>query len=130
MYCTDFVCTYHLYGTDDDNDHEQDDEDIYRSQFLQAFELEEWDDDIINKKTLELFNKIRENKDCKAIFDKIFEKVKRHKDNMFYIMMIGDDDLVMFKLLFKFELFHITHSILCSYLNNNIITEDADKLYP
>ena len=112
MYCTDFICTYQNHEDEDEQ------EDIYRSQFLQAFELEEWDDDIINKMVSELFDKIKEMKE----FEVIFEKLKNSKENMFFILMMGDDNLTLFKLLFKFELFHITHFILCSYFNKNVLS--------
>jgi hypothetical protein len=115
MYCTDFICTYQNHEDEDEQ------EDIYRSQFLQAFELEEWDDDIINKMVAELFNKIKEMKE----FEVIFEKLKNSKENMFFILMMGDDNLTLFKLLFKFELFHITHVILCSYFNKNVLSLSA-----
>ena len=115
MYCTDFICTYQNHEDEDEQ------EDIYRSQFLQAFELEEWDDDIINKMVAELFDKIKEMKD----FEVIFEKLKNSKENMFFILMMGDDNLTLFKLLFKFELFHITHCILCSYFNKNVLSLSA-----
>jgi hypothetical protein len=119
MYCTDFICTYQNHKDEDEQ------EDIYRCQFLQAFELEEWDDAIINKMVSELFDKIKNNKE----FEVIFEKLKISKENMFFILMMGDDKLTLFKLLFKFEFFYITHSILCSFFNKNIILEDSYKLY-
>ncbi len=109
MYCTDFRCTYHLCEDEDEQ------EDIYRCQLLQAFEMEEWDDDVINKKTDELFNKIKEIKE----FDVIFEKLKNSKNYVLFLWVMGQDKLTLFKLLFKYELFYLTHEILCSYFNNN-----------
>ena len=47
MYCSNFICTYLDYKSKDDEEYIQDQ--LYRSQFLQAFGLENWDDDIINK---------------------------------------------------------------------------------
>ena len=112
MYCTDFICTYQI-DTDEDEQ-----EDIYRSQFLQAFDMEYWDDDIVNKKTEELFNKIKDIKE----FDVTFDKLKNSKSNTLFLCIMGQDKLTLFKLLFKFELFHITHSVLCSYFNNNTLS--------
>ena len=69
MYCTDFICTYQHC----DDEYEQ--EDIYRCQFLQAFEMEEWDDDVINKKIDVLFNKIKDMKEFDVIFDKLLKSI-------------------------------------------------------
>ena len=44
MYITNFACTYKLHD-------EEDQEDVYRAQFLQAFNLNEWDDNKINEET-------------------------------------------------------------------------------
>jgi hypothetical protein len=115
MYCTDFVCTYQNH---DDADEQ---EDIYRSQFLQAFGVNEWDDDIINNNVNELFNKIKDVKE----FGVIFEKLKKSEDNILFLLMMGDDDITVFKLLFKFELFNITHTMLCNYFNKNILSLTA-----
>jgi hypothetical protein len=112
MYCTDFICTYQNH----EDEYEQ--EDIYRSQFLQAFDMENWEDDIINKKTEEIFNKIKDIKE----FDVVFDKLKNSKSNALFLWVMGQDKLTLFKLLFKFELFHITHSVLCSYFNNNTLS--------
>ena len=115
MYCTDFLCTYQHCQDEDEQ------EDIYRSQFLQAFEMEEWDDDVINKKTEELFDKIKE----KDEFNVIFEKLKNSKNYVLFLWVMGQDNLTLFRLLFKYELFHLTHDALCSYFNKNVLSLSA-----
>lgn len=115
MYCSDFICTYDKIKDVDIQ------EDVYRSQILQAFDLEQWDDTIINDKLERLFDIIKNKKE----FEIIFEKLKTSKQNAFFIEMMGDDKLVLFKLLFKFELFHITHCILSSYLNDKPVSLDT-----
>ena len=42
MYSTDFICTYKMHEDDTKDD-------MYRLQFLQAFKLDNWDDDKIEK---------------------------------------------------------------------------------
>lgn len=49
MYITNFACTYKLHD-------EEDQEDVYRAQFLQAFNLNEWDDNKINEETDKLYS--------------------------------------------------------------------------
>ena len=102
-----------------DDEYEQ--EDIYRCQFLQAFEMEEWDDDVINKKIDVLFNKIKDMKE----FDVIFDKLLKSKNYVLFLWVMGQDKLTLFKLLFKYELFHMTHDMLCSYLNKNVLSLTA-----
>lgn len=107
MYCTDFLCTYQIHNEDEDIQ-----EDMYRSQLLQAFGLEEWDDDIINNETTVLYNKIKDIPQMLLVF----EKIKSHENYQIFITFLGDDNYILFKLLFKFELFYATHAILCYYL--------------
>ena len=60
MYNTDFVCTYKLHE-------EEDQDDMYRVQLLQAYNLEKWDDKIINNTMTTLFNNYNTNADFKEI---------------------------------------------------------------
>ena len=109
MYCTDFICTYQIHYDDQDIQ-----EDMYRCQLLQAFGLEEWNDDIINNETLVLFNKIK----SVPQFLSVFEKIKSQEVYQFFLTFLGDDNYTLFKILFKFELFYATHALLCYYINN------------
>jgi hypothetical protein len=107
MYCTDFICTYQIHNDDEDIQ-----EDMYRSQLLQSFGLEEWNDDIINEETNVLYNKIKDVHQMVLVF----EKIKSQEVYQFFLTFLGDDNYTLFKLLFKFELFYATHAILCYYL--------------
>ena len=69
MYQADFVCTYKLFDDMDDNDREQ----MYRIQILQAFDLNEWNDDKINKIIEELYFSISSD----GVFNDIFKKAKK-----------------------------------------------------
>tara|TARA_Y100000389_G_scaffold40813_2_gene35408 strand:+ start:2467 stop:2841 length:375 start_codon:yes stop_codon:yes gene_type:complete len=112
-YSTDFICTYlHL-------DDFQEQEDLYRIQFLQAFMIEQWDDNIISEKTTNLFKLVKNNKQFKIIFDKA-----RKSDNLqLLIFLAGTQDFDIFKLLFKFELFTYTHKCICDFINENYISD-------
>jgi len=107
MYCTNFLCTYQIHNDDEDIQ-----EDMYRSQLLQSFGLEEWNDDIINEETNVLYNKIKDVPQMVLVF----EKIKSQEVYQFFLTFLGDDNYTLFKLLFKFELFYATHAILCYYL--------------
>ena len=119
MYCSDFICTYKLIENESESEH------LYRIQFLQAFESKNWDDDIINDKMKNLYESIKDNTNIKDIINNI----KTSKNLEMLINLFGNDDLSLFKLLFKYELFDFTHKCICNILNNdNDINKNKDIL--
>jgi len=108
MYDTDFICTYKLHNKEDQ-------ELMYRSQFLQAFGLTQWDDDIVDVKMTNLYNFIKDRSDTREIIS----KAKTSKDLEIFVALSNNDDAVVFRMLFKFELFDMTHRYLCDAINNN-----------
>ncbi len=106
MYVTDFICTYNKHDLSDQNT-------VYQQQFLQAFGLKEWDNEIIVKSTNELYNKVIDNQDIKDIINFI---KKKEKDSIL-MLILGDKDIDIFKSLFRFDLFDLTHRLLCTLLN-------------
>ena len=103
MYNTDFRCTYQ---------HEDDDDlanDLYRSQFLQAFGLKTWDDSSVS----------RALEDIASLQDRgtaLQERAKRLEitNPMFALLRSDDKDGILFSLLFQFDLFWATHAYLCN----------------
>ena len=117
MYCADFICTYKLI------ENESESEQLYRIQFLQAFQSENWDDDIINDKMKYLYANMKDN----TVINDIINNIKKSKNLEMMITLLGDDELTLFKLLFKYELFDFTHKCICNILNNdneNVINEN------
>lgn len=119
MYIKDFYCTYKLH--DDESC-----EEIYRLQFLQAFNLTKWNDKIIEKETQLLFKSFQEMKmlDLKDVIDKI----KKEKKYAGLITILGSDDYDIFKILFMYELFDYAHKCFCDFLNKGAISEENKKL--
>ena len=129
MYQADFVCTYKLFDDIDENDREQ----MYRIQLLQAFDLTLWNDDIINKVIEELYSSIS----LSGVFKDVFTKARRNKDisellNIYNAsnteietdkIAILDENDIIFKILFKFEYFDLTHRCIIDYLINNSIDD-------
>ena len=102
MYNTDFVCTYKQHDDEDQDD-------IYRIQFLQVYNLHTWDDTVINNTITSIFNKYVDNLDMKDIVNK-----GRDSDKFSNIKTyIGDDDLTIFKGFFQFDLFDQIHLCIC-----------------
>ncbi len=120
-YQHDFICTYKLM--DNDNDQEQ----MYRIQLLQAFDLNHLDDDKMNQTIMELYTIISDSLEFKQIFRKAREnnsikEIINLIDNTEDEDDIGDigDDLI-FKILFKFEYFDLLHRCIVDYLITNTI---------
>ena len=113
-YQTDFVCTYNKI------DDQEDSVILYQIQILQAFNLLEFNDNIINKITEDLYEKYKNNKYILKIIQHKF-KIIKHKSNH------TNNELDMFRLCFKYNTFHLMHSILCSLINNNEINQDNYK---
>jgi len=102
MYNIDFVCTYKQHDDEDQDD-------IYRIQFLQVYNLHTWDDTVINNTITSIFNKYVDNLDMKDIVNK-----GRDSDKFSNIKTyIGDDDLTIFKGFFQYDLFDKIHLCIC-----------------
>lgn len=103
MYNTDFRCTYQLEIDEDMAD------DLYRSQFLQAFGLDKWEDISVNG-SLEGIMHTHEHGQI------LEQRAKRLEvtNPMFALLRPEDKDGILFALLFQFDLFWATHQYLCN----------------
>ena len=115
MYQTDFICTYK--NIDDTNEQE----DLYRIQLLQAFNIDIWDDKEVNTVTQNLFNQLSSVDGMKEIII----KCREFPDHAMLVNMMGSDDLTVFRLLFKFELFNFMHKCIVEYLTTGKISSDS-----
>ena len=123
MYQADFICTYKWM--DDPEDQEQ----MYRIQLLQAFDLNEWNDDKINATIQEIYTSLAKTDELQNIY-------KKARQNTFIMetlslfspeTVIGDD--IIFNLLFKFEYFDLLHRCIVDFLiNGNVDEMYATKL--
>jgi len=116
MYQADFICTYKLM------ENEADQEDLYRIQLLQAFDLNDWDDEAINAIILDLYARVSSE------FKEIFEKARRNEtilEMLAFFKLSGEKRLeendIIFKLLFKFEYFDLLHRCIVDFLLNQTI---------
>ena len=98
MYNSDFICTYQLIQEPDLSD------DLYRCQFLQACNLNEWEgDSILNIITyLESLIKTDTN---------FYNSIQPHN---------GDNS---FMFLLAYPYFHITHRCICDILHDGKVTD-------
>ena len=102
MYNTDFVCTYKQHE-------EEEQDDMYRIQLLQVYNLDTWNDTAINNTTASIFNKYIDNLDMKEILNKASDSDKLSNIKLY----IADDDLTIFTGLFQYELFNLIHLCIC-----------------
>lgn len=108
MYKTDFICNYKQHD-------EEDKEDMYRIQLLQIFDLQLWDDNVINTEIENIFIKYKH--DLKDILEAANESEKLS----IIKNVIGNDDLTLFKGLFQFDLCDLIHLCICDLANSNTI---------
>lgn len=118
MYQTNIICNYKQHDNDDR-------EDMYRIQFLQIFDLDIWDDNIINEISNDMYNKVKTNTDIISIINSAKKSDKLTTIKQF----IGDDDITIFKGLFQYDLLDLIHLCLCDLINSNEIkTINKDNL--
>lgn len=128
-YSTDFLCTYQLYQDEENIENEQEQEDMYRIQYLQAFKLTHWDDDIISNTMDKLYEILKKTK-----LNSLIEKIPQTNHSLFYLFQYNDneylnekDKRILFNFLFQFDLFYLTHICICEFINNKYITEESIK---
>jgi hypothetical protein len=107
-------------------DNDDDQEQMYRIQMLQAFDLNEWKDDVIHKTIAELYATLGELPEFKTIFTKARQN-KNIQDMLALLSLSGeeqvDTDDIIFDLLFKFEYFDLLHRCIVDYILNNSLHE-------
>lgn len=116
MYNINFLCTYKLHSTEDQVD-------MYRIQYLQAIEQSKWDDEEVELKMKNLFDKIH------LEMSVIIDKARKSQEVASLLTIMGDDDFTVFKTLFRFETFDLTHRCVCDVLNHGMVShENAEVL--
>ncbi len=103
-------------------DDESDQEQLYRIQLLQAFNLNEWNDMKINTIIKDLYMVLSRTEE----FKEIFAKARANQsiiEMMDLFKLSGEERLeendIIFNLLFKFEYFDLLHRCIVDYLVNN-----------
>ena len=108
-YNTNILCTYHLIKDEEESDI------CYKVQYLDIFNLKNYDEKVINDIMMNLENKYKDNKYIKNLIDK-----KTIKEKQFSHLFSND---LEFTMCFQYEKFYIIHYILCKLINNEDIDE-------
>jgi hypothetical protein len=106
MYNTLLKCTYN------NNANELAQEDQYRTEFLSAFNLEEFDDKQINKEVGELFERVKHN-------DELVRCMTKSAATFF-----SEDLQTGLMGLFAFDFFYLAHPCICELLESGNITKE------
>jgi hypothetical protein len=110
-YNTELVCTYKILEDEDPDDI------MYRSQFLQVFNLKKWNSAVVDSSIHALYEKIKDSEQ--------FKKIIKLTPNRF---VPGDDEL-SFHLLFSYETFYILHKCLQDFFKNDKIEDNNYNLF-
>jgi hypothetical protein len=102
MYNTTFLCTYKLHDDEDDQDT------LYRHEYLYAFGLKEYDSDRITETLEKLYNNLKEN-------NHFIEITESH----YYFDKNVNNHEVILQFLFSFHTFDIFHKCLVYLLRDD-----------
>ena len=118
-YITDFVCTYkNIEDTNESNI-------LFRSQYLQAFNLDFFDINVINEVCEKLFNLMQKHQENKL------NKLLGFLYNNHAIQLLPFSfkkntysNLFTFQILFSYDYFDLFHKCLIDLINNNFISDN------
>ena len=113
MYDTSFICTYHLMEDEDDANN------LYQTQLLQAFRLEEYNDTLIGKEVDEIYNSMKALPETIAFL----KKLQANHQLTYILQLLGGDDESAFRLLFGYDVFSSMHRCICEFKNQGNITK-------
>lgn len=88
---------------------------LYKIELLEAFQLSNFDETIINQKMVELYNLLN------------VEMIENNIKNEFkeILMQLCEEDcIIAFMKLFSYHYFHITHLCICDFFMNKTFTEE------
>jgi hypothetical protein len=123
MYTTDFICTYKMMTSDEDKEH------LYRIQMLQAFNIEEWNDKVIEETMNELLQKVRGNEQFRFILDtaKVSPKLGMMLTLAYQRQQEKEDkiDAYIFIMLFNYDYFDMFHRCICEHINEGRIKRET-----
>jgi hypothetical protein len=102
MYNTTFLCTYKLHDDEDDQDT------LYRHEYLYAFGLKEYDSDVIVETLDNIYQKLKDNKDFIEIAESHYHFSRENKNHE-----------IVLQFLFSFHTFDLFHACLTYLLRDD-----------
>jgi hypothetical protein len=118
MYNTKYVCIYNsndvFLDTDEVTNSEKDCilNILYRQDILSIFELEEFDEKLLNQCIFELYEKVKIDSKIKKIMLHLAEK------------MMSNDEKLGFLIMYSFDYLYVTHKCISQILESGDISEE------
>jgi hypothetical protein len=109
IYHADFICTYKLMDDDDDRNF------MYQIQLLQAFGMQNFDENEMSENVLQLYHEL---KNCNEIEEILEEGVKANPQ-------MKMTNVIMFMCLFSYQFFDLFHKCLIEYFTTGSILEKS-----
>jgi ATP-dependent Zn protease len=125
MYNTSFLCTYKLH------DDEEDQDTLYRHEYLYAFGLTEYDSDKIMKTLEYIYNKLKDDADFIEIIEshsRFKSDINNNNNNNNSNNNNSNNHEIVLQFLFSFHTFNLFHACLTYLLSDNktIMCCDSD----
>jgi hypothetical protein len=117
MYDANYECRYHkdniFLDTDDINDYERAHVKhiLYNEDFLNIFDIDRYDDEIINERISFLYKKIEIQPDLKECMLKLAAN------------FLSEDIEIGLMLLFSYDYMYMSHKCICEFINSGQISE-------
>lgn len=117
MYDANYECRYHkdniFLDTDDINDYERAHVKhiLYNEDFLNIFDIDRYDDEIINERISALYKKIEIQPDLKECMLKLAAN------------FLSEDIEIGLMLLFSYDYMYMSHKCICEFINSGQISE-------
>jgi len=108
MYDNTFRCTYNLIEDEAESDA------LYKIQYLQALELENWEGDKINAGLEYITSQFKGNEKGRSLLRLMREKLS-----------IGEDNSMEVLFLCTYDYFYLTHDCLIDLINTSDISEEV-----
>jgi hypothetical protein len=111
-------------------DTEEEQDNLYRIQLLQAFGLDEWDDDVINSAIYELYESMKIDENLQNILLNV-SKIEALQ-NLFE-MSFGyidhdqevDKNIIFITVLFQYDYFYLFHRCIYDFITTKTITDKS-----
>jgi hypothetical protein len=117
MYNINYECRYHkdniFLDTDDINDYERAHVKhiLYNEDFLNIFDIDRYDDEIINERISFLYKKLEIQPDLKECMLKLAAN------------FLSEDIEIGLMLLFSYDYMYMSHKCICEFINSGQISE-------
>ena len=119
MYDSSFVCTYHLIDEEDVSNL------LYQKQFLDALQMTEWDDSHVDIAIDGLYQEMKDIQEVQTIL----ETLKTSESLSSLILLVGNNDEILFRYLFSYDLFYLTHKVITEIKTHQAISKDTLELF-